>query len=107
MIIIIMIIMKMMKKKILQVDMLKLKVVMFVKENIMKGELFDKSFFLYNLFLIKNDNQRHEFYDCLCPHCADLNWFKRNRKVDLSGRVILVTGGRVKIGFEAGYYCEI
>jgi len=49
----------------------------------------------------KKYKERHHFYDCLCPECADLNWFKRNRIVDLKDRVILVTGGRVKIGFEA------
>ena len=43
----------------------------------------------------------HHFYDKLCPSCAGLNWAKRQQKVDLMGRVVLVTGGRVKIGFQA------
>jgi NAD(P)-dependent dehydrogenase (short-subunit alcohol dehydrogenase family) len=42
----------------------------------------------------------HPFYDCLCPACGDLNWAKRNQSADLSGRVALVTGGRVKIGYH-------
>jgi NAD(P)-dependent dehydrogenase (short-subunit alcohol dehydrogenase family) len=42
----------------------------------------------------------HAFYDQLCPSCAELNWRKRNQSADLSGRVALVTGGRVKIGFH-------
>lgn len=42
----------------------------------------------------------HHFYDCLCPACAELNFRKRNQLVDLRGRVILVTGSRVKIGFQ-------
>jgi NAD(P)-dependent dehydrogenase (short-subunit alcohol dehydrogenase family) len=44
----------------------------------------------------------HHFYDQLCPECADLNWFKRSELADLRGRVALLTGGRVKIGYQAG-----
>ncbi|WP_133500836.1 SDR family NAD(P)-dependent oxidoreductase [Cognatilysobacter terrigena] len=46
--------------------------------------------------------QVHHFYDQLCPPCADLNFFKRGELADLSGRVALLTGGRVKIGYQAG-----
>jgi NAD(P)-dependent dehydrogenase (short-subunit alcohol dehydrogenase family) len=42
----------------------------------------------------------HHFYDALCPACAELNFRKRNATADLRGRVALVTGGRVKIGFH-------
>ena len=42
----------------------------------------------------------HEFYDQFCPKCADLNWKKRVQTADLRGRVAIVTGGRVKIGFR-------
>jgi NAD(P)-dependent dehydrogenase (short-subunit alcohol dehydrogenase family) len=38
------------------------------------------------------------FYDQLCPACADFNRARRTRTADLRGRVVLVTGGRVKIG---------
>ena len=44
----------------------------------------------------------HHFYDQLCPPCADLNFRKRTELADLNGRVALLTGGRVKIGFQAG-----
>jgi len=44
----------------------------------------------------------HAFYDQLCPACGDLNYAKRTESADLSGRVALLTGGRVKIGFQAG-----
>ena len=44
----------------------------------------------------------HPFYDQLCPPCADFNFAKRSPRGDLSGRVALLTGGRVKIGFHAG-----
>ena len=42
------------------------------------------------------------FYDRLCPPCADLNFSKRNLRVDLTGRTFLLTGCRVKIGFHCG-----
>jgi NAD(P)-dependent dehydrogenase (short-subunit alcohol dehydrogenase family) len=44
----------------------------------------------------------HHFYDQLCPTCADFNFAKRTELADLSGRVALLTGGRVKIGYQAG-----
>jgi NAD(P)-dependent dehydrogenase (short-subunit alcohol dehydrogenase family) len=44
----------------------------------------------------------HHFYDQLCPPCAELNFDKRSELADLSGRVALLTGGRVKIGYQAG-----
>ena len=52
---------------------------------------------------ICKDNYRelHFFYDALCPPCAELNWNKRTPSADLSCRVALVTGARVKIGFHA------
>ena len=44
----------------------------------------------------------HPFYDQLCPSCAEVNYARRTELADLSGRVALLTGGRVKIGYEAG-----
>jgi NAD(P)-dependent dehydrogenase (short-subunit alcohol dehydrogenase family) len=44
----------------------------------------------------------HFFYDQLCPDCAVFNYAKRTELVDLRGRVALLTGGRVKIGYQAG-----
>lgn len=43
----------------------------------------------------------HFFYDQLCVECGDLNHKKRTQLADLQGRVALVTGSRVKIGFQA------
>jgi NAD(P)-dependent dehydrogenase (short-subunit alcohol dehydrogenase family) len=42
----------------------------------------------------------HPFYDALCPECAELNYAKRFQTASLLGRVGLVTGARVKIGFQ-------
>jgi NAD(P)-dependent dehydrogenase (short-subunit alcohol dehydrogenase family) len=44
----------------------------------------------------------HHFYDQLCPACAAFNFDKRTELADLRGRVALLTGGRVKIGYQAG-----
>ena len=44
----------------------------------------------------------HHFYDQLCRPCGDFNFAKRAETADLSGRVALLTGGRVKIGYQAG-----
>jgi NAD(P)-dependent dehydrogenase (short-subunit alcohol dehydrogenase family) len=43
----------------------------------------------------------HFFYDQLCPACGDVNFEKRTPQHDLRGRVALVTGARVKIGYHA------
>jgi NAD(P)-dependent dehydrogenase (short-subunit alcohol dehydrogenase family) len=44
----------------------------------------------------------HFFYDQMCPECAAFNYAKRTETADLHGRVALLTGGRVKIGYQAG-----
>lgn len=41
----------------------------------------------------------HSFYSRLCPVCATENYEKRFETVDLTGRNVILTGGRVKVGF--------
>ena len=56
-----------------------------------------------NCYVCKRDYTAiHHFYDQLCPACAALNFAKRTETADLHGRVALLTGGRVKIGYQAG-----
>ena len=43
----------------------------------------------------------HRYYDSMCRECGDFNYAKREQTADLSGRFALVTGARVKIGFQA------
>ena len=43
----------------------------------------------------------HSFYARLCPTCATVNYQKRFRSIDLSDRNVVLTGGRVKIGYAA------
>jgi NAD(P)-dependent dehydrogenase (short-subunit alcohol dehydrogenase family) len=40
------------------------------------------------------------FYHLLCPECATENTARRHARTDLTGRRALLTGGRVKIGYE-------
>jgi NAD(P)-dependent dehydrogenase (short-subunit alcohol dehydrogenase family) len=44
----------------------------------------------------------HFFYDSMCARCAELNYQKREQTADLTGRCALITGARVKIGYQAG-----
>jgi NAD(P)-dependent dehydrogenase (short-subunit alcohol dehydrogenase family) len=43
----------------------------------------------------------HFFYDQMCESCGDFNYEKRSQTAKLSGRVALITGARVKIGYQA------
>jgi NAD(P)-dependent dehydrogenase (short-subunit alcohol dehydrogenase family) len=43
----------------------------------------------------------HRYYDSMCETCGDFNYAKREQTADLDGRYALVTGARVKIGFQA------
>jgi NAD(P)-dependent dehydrogenase (short-subunit alcohol dehydrogenase family) len=52
-------------------------------------------------YICKNAYRRlHHFYESLCPDCAALNFQKRNQSARLDGKVALVTGARIKIGYE-------
>lgn len=54
-------------------------------------------------YVCKQDyTELHPFYDQLCPTCAPFNYAKRTETADLRGRVAMLTGGRVKIGYQAG-----
>jgi NAD(P)-dependent dehydrogenase (short-subunit alcohol dehydrogenase family) len=43
----------------------------------------------------------HRYYDSMCEACGDLNYAKREQSADLHGHYALITGARVKIGFQA------
>jgi NAD(P)-dependent dehydrogenase (short-subunit alcohol dehydrogenase family) len=56
----------------------------------------------HKCYVCKAEYRRlHPFYDQLCPACGDENQARRTATVDLRGRVALVTGARVKIGYQA------
>ena len=75
----------------------------FIQEEIKDNPDFREVVEPQNCYICKLDySQIHHFYDQLCPKCAELNFFKRTESADLRGRVALLTGGRVKIGYQAG-----
>jgi len=43
----------------------------------------------------------HRYYDSMCEPCGDFNYAKREQSADLTGHYALVTGARVKIGYQA------
>ena len=54
----------------------------------------------------------HKFYSNLCTKCGDYNYSFRTMKLDLTGRIAIVTGGRVKIGYYIAtqllnYNCKV
>jgi NAD(P)-dependent dehydrogenase (short-subunit alcohol dehydrogenase family) len=75
----------------------------FVQEEVVDNPDFREVVEPQNCYICKKDYSAiHHFYDQLCPACAELNFFKRTETADLRGRVALLTGGRVKIGYQAG-----
>lgn len=46
------------------------------------------------------DDMRHKVYTNMCWLCGNINFQKKDFKKDLTGKIAIVTGGRVKIGFE-------
>ncbi len=43
----------------------------------------------------------HSFYNRLCPSCSGVNYKNRFKEIDLINRNVILTGGRVKIGYAA------
>jgi NAD(P)-dependent dehydrogenase (short-subunit alcohol dehydrogenase family) len=75
----------------------------FVQQEVKENPDFREVVEPQNCYICKKDYSTiHHFYDQLCPACAELNFFKRTETADLRGRVALLTGGRVKIGYQAG-----
>ena len=55
-----------------------------------------------NCYICKSEYRRlHFFYDSMCPGCAELNYQKRFQAASLEGKVALITGSRLKIGYQA------
>ncbi|MEY4616802.1 MAG: hypothetical protein RJB66_1762 [Pseudomonadota bacterium] len=43
----------------------------------------------------------HYFYDAMCWTCGEVNYQKRFQSAPLHGRIALITGSRLKIGYQA------
>ena len=55
-----------------------------------------------NCYVCKAEfRQLHHFYDTMCPKCAQFNYRKRFQTASLKGQVVLITGSRLKIGYQA------
>lgn len=55
-----------------------------------------------NCYVCKKEyTDLHFFYDTMCKKCGDLNYQKRFQTAPLHGKVALITGARVKIGYQA------
>lgn len=50
--------------------------------------------------LYDDDNKQYTIYINMCDMCIEVNLKKRDYKKNLTGKIAIVTGGRVKIGFE-------
>ena len=75
----------------------------FIQQEVVDDPEFREAMEPQNCYVCKKDYTAiHHFYDQLCPACAELNFFKRTETANLKGRVALLTGGRVKIGYQAG-----
>ncbi len=55
-----------------------------------------------NCYVCKKVYQEiHHFYDSMCKECGDFNYTKRFQHCDLTGQVAIMTGSRLKIGYQA------
>src|ERR1700679_3036046 len=43
----------------------------------------------------------HFFYDSMCPSCSEFNYAKRFQTASLDGQIALITGSRLKIGYQS------
>ncbi len=55
-----------------------------------------------NCYVCKAEYTRlHFFYDSMCQNCGEFNYQKRFQSARLDGQVALITGSRLKIGYQA------
>jgi NAD(P)-dependent dehydrogenase (short-subunit alcohol dehydrogenase family) len=55
-----------------------------------------------NCYICKKEyDTLHFFYDSMCKECGDFNYSKRFQTADLNGMVVLITGARLKIGYQS------
>ena len=63
----------------------------------------DKSKYIYkSCYICKQKlglDNINNFYGSLCKKCGDYNYSFREMKLDFTGRIAIVTGGRIKIGY--------
>ena len=71
-------------------------------DRIESSENSEKLSSLRNCYVCKKEfTTLHHFYDTMCKSCGDLNYSKRFQTASLHGKVALITGSRLKIGYHA------
>jgi len=63
-----------------------------------KGDMIFKNCYICKVKF--NNKNIHKFYHNLCKNCGDYNYSYREMNFDWKKRIAIVTGGRVKIGFN-------
>lgn len=54
-----------------------------------------------NCYVCKAEfRELHHFYDSMCPKCAEFNYQKRFQRAPMDGQVVIITGSRLKIGYQ-------
>jgi NAD(P)-dependent dehydrogenase (short-subunit alcohol dehydrogenase family) len=65
----------------------------------MRGPRLQKS---RNCYVCKTEFETlHHFYDSMCSSCGDFNYKKRFQSANLEGQVAIITGARLKIGYQS------
>src|SRR5690606_37995116 len=55
-----------------------------------------------NCYVCKKEfTKLHHFYDTMCVECAEYNYQKRFQSADLTNQIAVITGSRLKIGYQA------
>jgi NAD(P)-dependent dehydrogenase (short-subunit alcohol dehydrogenase family) len=55
-----------------------------------------------NCYVCKTEfDTLHHFYDSMCSSCGDFNYKKRFQSANLEGQVAIITGARLKIGYQS------
>jgi NAD(P)-dependent dehydrogenase (short-subunit alcohol dehydrogenase family) len=65
-----------------------------------KPKHVSSSNFCYECKAKISNKHRHVKYHSMCTFCGNINMFKRNAKSNQLNKTAIVTGGRVKIGYE-------
>lgn len=71
-------------------------------ENNNGGKVIRSEIIFQSCYICKakfNTSNIHNYYTNLCKNCGEFNYSFRTLEMDLTGRIAVVTGGRVKIGY--------
>ena len=86
-----------------------------IEEKEEKEEDIKEKFMFKTCYICKKKlgtNNISKFYGSMCQKCGDYNYSFRTMQLDFKGRIAVVTGGRIKIGFYIvkkllSYGCQV